>query len=1069
MSKNAECDEREKGYKKALEKFRGLAQENPEVYTPHVAMILSSLGTFYWKTQNYNQAEEMYTEALEIRRILAQQNPVYNPDVATTLNNIGNLYGDTQRFSEAEKAYTEALKIRRDLAGENPVYKSQVVTTLNNLGILYNGTKRFSEAEKAFNEALHILKRFTEQDGENHAPDMAMILLNVGALYYDMQKFSRAEKAYKEALKIYRKRAEENADIYADVALTLNNLGALYLQTQKYSEAEDVYAEALEMRRELAMKNFDMHIPYVAMILKNLGVLYTYIQKYREAEKVYTEALKIRKILEVQNPDVFAPHVAAILNNLGNFYKDTQRFAEAEKAFTEALEKYNALAKKNPAVYTPAAAATLDSLGSLYTVTHKFSEAEKVYIKSLEMRRELAEQNPEVFTPDMALTLNNLGNLYTYTQKYSEAEKAYTQALKMGRELAVKNPDVHLPLVAMILGNLGNVYSDTQKYSEAEGVYTEALDMRRELAVKNYDVHIGDIAAVLTNLGNLYKDTQRYPQAERAFHEALKIRRILEEKNPDVFAPEVASTLNNLGNLYKDMQRYDEAEKVYTESAQKFRGIHSWFDTARSLYNRFTISFDEKTLDDSRKLLEMAVLFSREERYTYIQKGRYENIYLTLLARDVTTFGVLEALRDPQRLSLPWGRILYQKELERAQYDLNFQKSLVEKTLEEKSDFEFDSDEIPENTLFIYVQVMRDYLLFYVVSNNCVKEYTCGKEFVTIGGKLLFNLMIQKGAAPKTKDLTFVTEKFDSWAAKWSKTIPEEIRTLIKEKECIVFSPDLRCSHFPLEALPINGEPLCMGKTVLRATSLHQFLNLSKISSFDSSLVVGNPWPHCDEKKLLYSLPSKPEYFKIPFLQNALEEAEFLTKKLPSGTVLLGQNATGERFLSEISKHSLIHFSGHGDQGRILFLSGPLKGFPPPFEPEEFSDLRKAERIEGTKRINMMEEWHPVTDMDLYDIPVTEGAVIFLNACETGQHKYAGGGYFQGLPAVFLKNGAHSVVSSLVPLFDKHSKEFSLHFYENLLRTCSVAKSLKKARTWAKDKYKAQIYWLPYIHFGPPQ
>ena len=215
-------------------------------------------------------------------------------------------------------------------------------------------------------------------------------------------------------------------------------------------------------------------------------------------------------------------------------------------------------------------------------------------------------------------------------------------------------------------------------------------------------------------------------------------------------------------------------------------------------------------------------------------------------------------------------------------------------------------------------------------------------------------------------------------------------------------------------------------------------------------------------------MPSGSEQIKISFLEGAQEEAEALAEELPDATVLLGSHATGEKFLSEISKHSLIHFSGHGSLGRILFLSGPFKGFPPPFEPEEFSNLRKAERKEGTNPINMMKEWHPITDLDLFDVPLTKGAVIFLNACETGQHKYAGGGYYQGLPAVFLKNGAHSVVSSLIPIFDESSKEVALHFYKTLFNTRSVTGALKKARIWAKNEYKSHIYWVPYIHYGSP-
>ena len=267
----------------------------------------------------------------------------------------------------------------------------------------------------------------------------------------------------------------------------------------------------------------------------------------------------------------------------------------------------------------------------------------------------------------------------------------------------------------------------------------------------------------------------------------------------------------------------------------------------------------------------------------------------------------------------------------------------------------------------------------------------------------------------------------------------------------------------------MNGESLCLEKTLVRAASLLQFLSsLEKEPRFDSSLIVGNPWPHHHQKDLIYELPGEKKPSKIPFLSGALEEAGILEHTLPHPTLLLGNDATGEQFLEKIKTHSLIHFSGHGSLGRILFLSGPFKGFPPPFEPKEFSDLRKKERTGKTRNINMMEEWHPVTDVDLIDKPLAERAIVFLNACETGKHKYERGGYYQGLSAAFLKNGAHSVISSLIPIFEEPSKDFAVIFYEELLKTRSVSKSLKKARISVKETYKSEIHWIPYLHYGSP-
>jgi len=1063
--------EAEKAYNEALEKYTNLAQQNPDVYTFHVATILNSLGTLFSDTKRFSLAEKAYKEALEIRKNLAVQNPrIYTSDVAVTLNNLGIFYKNTGNLPEAEKAYKEALRIRRNLAEENPdVYTSYVAITLNNLGVFYQDTQRFSLAEKVYKEALKKYRALENKNNKIYVHYTASILINLGNLCEIMQKFSEAEKAYKEALKKYRILAGENPEANTHyVAATLYNIGVLYKNTQKVDEAENVQSEALEIYKELAQKNPDVYTPYVALTLNNLGLLYNDTQKFNDAENVYAEALEMYRALKSQNPDAYTHYVAVTLNNAGILYKNIQKFLEAEKAYKEALEIYRTLAQQNPEVYTPDIALTLNNLGLLYNDTQKFDEAEKAYSKALEIYKELAEENPQVYTSYVAATLNNLGTLYHDTGKSFEAEKAYSKALEIYKELAEENPEVYTSYVANVLNNLGVLYEYTQRFSLAGKAYKESLEIYRTLTQRTPEVYTSYVANVLNNLGVLAWSTQRFLEAETHYKEALKMYRILAKENPDVYTFHVALTLNNLGVFYTDTQSPTEAEKAYTEALEKYKKIRSWFYAAKAAHNLSENSFDKKCLEDARKLFELAILFSKEEKYKYNPKRTNEKIYLNLIEQNVDYFGVLEALRDPELLSLPWSQIVSWKELERAQKDIDFQKTVVDTVLGKKVPHIRIPENLPEDVVFIYIQKLQDYFFFFVVGNNSIKKFKCEKEFFSSGGRLLYNLSVQQWAAKKTDDLSYVTEKFDDLSRKWSETLHKNIRNEIQKKNYVVFFPDPYCSFLPLEALQIDGKSLCVEKTVVRAASLHQFLRLSERNHhFSSSLIVGNPWPGCDKKKLVYALPSGSEQFRISFLDEAEKEARALAGKLPDAAVLLKQEATGERFLSEVSRHSLIHFSGHGSLGRILFLAGPLKGFPPQFEPEEFSYLRKAERSNGGKRVNMMEEWHPITDLDLYDVKLTDGAVVFLNACETGQHSYAGGGYSQGLPAVFLKNGAHSVVSSLIPIFDNSSKEVALHFYENLLSTRSVSQSLRKARIWAKDKYKAQIYWIPYIHYGP--
>jgi tetratricopeptide (TPR) repeat protein len=982
------------------------------------------------------EIERIHQKTLQEYRMRAREAPeVYNLKLSTALDSLGTFYSDVKEFEKAEKAYTEALQIRRGLFEKNPEYATYLVKTMNNLGIVFNATQRFHQAETVYMEALQLCKSVGKTS--DLRADTAMLLLNLGALYSDMRRFTETEHAYLEALQEYRGLAQENPEKYTpDVALTLNNVGSLYLYMQNSRKAEEALIEGLHLTRKLAQENPPAYLPQVAMMLKNVGVLYSTTQQSSQAEHVLTESLNIRRTLAQKNPEVYTPDVALSLNTLGDLYGTMQRFDEAEKAHIEALDLCRAAAKRNPEVYRPVVASTLDTMGKLYVCTRRFHDAETVYSEALEIRRDLAQENPEVHTPDLALNLNNLGNFYTSVKKFDEAEKAYEESLKIFRTLARKNPEVYTPEVAMVLANFGNVYSDTQRSDNAERFYTEALQIRKERAQENPDIHTPHIAMILTNLGNLYSDVEELSQAEEAFSEALRIRERLAQENPEGYGSDVAATLNNLGNLYKKMGNFSEAEKAYRKALQEYTGTPLQFDEARSTYNLFTVTLDDGVLDTSRRILERAILASKEKKYRYAQKGYYEKIYLALLSRDMDTFRVLEALRDPEQLSLSRNG---------AGTSPDFQ-----------------------DALFIYLQKVDTFPFFFIVEGGTLRKIRCSHQFFSIGEKLIQNLYIQRIAAQVTDNLTFLLEKFEKYSRRWSEILPEEVRSLFRENECIVFSPDSHCIHLPLEALQVEGEPVCLSRTMARATSLNQTSALTgRTPSYTSSLIVANPWPPCKEKKLNYSVASHSKC-GISFLEGAQQEAEALEENLPDPAVFVNEEATGERFLAELPNHSIIHFSGHAYMGRILFLCGPFKGFASQFEPEYFSNLRRAERSHEGKRINMMEEWHPVTDLDLFDVKLTDGAVVFLNACETGQHKYAGGGYYQGLPAVFLKNGAHSVISSLVPVFDGNSKEVALHFYDTLLRTHSVAQSLREARTWARNEYKSHIYWIPYTHYGPP-
>jgi len=365
-------------------------------------------------------------------------------------------------------------------------------------------------------------------------------------------------------------------------------------------------------------------------------------------------------------------------------------------------------------------------------------------------------------------------------------------------------------------------------------------------------------------------------------------------------------------------------------------------------------------------------------------------------------------------------------------------------------------------------------MLYMVLTKEKTATFRGTPAFVKMGSRLLKNLYIQVYAQARGKAIEELIADFEECSKEWGSTLPSEIQEEISQRECIVFSPDSDCGLFPLEGLSLDGEPLCLSKMVTRTTSMHLLKRIPCRKPFGSSLVVGNPWPLCEKGSLMYSSPSVggraglTDIGPLTYLEGAETEVDTLAGVLPGVTVLKGLQATADTFLDELSHHSIVHLAGHGGFGRVLFFSSSKTRVPPEFEPEEFSTLRKAWRLSHGKTVYMMDEWDFVTDRDILTTQLAKGAFVFLNACETGKHKYAGGGHFQGLAQAFLKSGASNVISSLVPLFDQPSTDFAVSFY-TALRSLSVVTALKDTRRRIRKKYRAQIYWLPYIHYGSPE
>ena len=438
-----------------------------------------------WDYAYFAQIQNMFTEAekeyeLYIKRILSNTNSqVYEPDLAASYNNLGELYRITQRFNEAEQMYKAALEIRNRLAGTNPqAYEPYLAQSYNNLAILYNYAQRFNEAEQMNKTALEICKRLANANPQAYEPDLAQSYNNLAILYSDTQCFNEAEQMYKDALEIFKRLADAYPQAYEPyLAGSYNNFANLYMTTQRFNEAEQMNKDALEIYKRLANANPQAYEPYLAISYNNLANLYYSTQRFNEAEQMYKVALEIRKRLAYANPQAYEHYLAASYNDLAVLYSNIQRFNEAEQMYKVALEIQKRLAYVYPQVYEPNLAMSYNNLAVLYCNTQRFNEAEQMHKTALEIRKRLADANPQAHKLDLAKSYIGLALLYNNTHRFNETEQMYKAALEIFKRLANANPKTYEPYLTDCYVNLSYVSILTKQFTLAETYSKEALEV----------------------------------------------------------------------------------------------------------------------------------------------------------------------------------------------------------------------------------------------------------------------------------------------------------------------------------------------------------------------------------------------------------------------------------------------------------------------------------------------------------------------------------------------------------------------------------------------------------------
>ncbi|MHC4205991.1 MAG: serine/threonine protein kinase [Planctomycetota bacterium] len=134
---------------------RKLGPESP--YAPN---HMEGLAAAYWKQGCIEEAEELLRKALDVSRRHPRPGEANTESIFIT-HFLGTFCQELGRYNEAEELYIEALGARRKMYGEE---HTLTLAVLDHLGSLYCDMERYEEAEKLLIEAEETARRVFGND-----------------------------------------------------------------------------------------------------------------------------------------------------------------------------------------------------------------------------------------------------------------------------------------------------------------------------------------------------------------------------------------------------------------------------------------------------------------------------------------------------------------------------------------------------------------------------------------------------------------------------------------------------------------------------------------------------------------------------------------------------------------------------------------------------------------------------------------------------------------------------------------------------------------------------------------
>jgi len=466
----------------AIENFEAAKKLEPDMYS-----ILEDLAFAYFSRGNYSAAIENYSQAIQIRRDLEDDDPLVYDARGKAYYNLGN-------YDSAIADFSQAIRLDAD----DPLY-------WNNRGEIYRSKGDYESAIDDFIKAIELNGKYTGA------------LNNLGLAYYGLGENDKAIENFSRVIELDKQHPQ-----------AWNNRGSAYLEKEEYDRAIADFTQAL---------SFDTNYEY-AIVYSNRSRAYLGKKDYQKALEDCERALKI-------NPD-FTPAI----NNKAQTYREMGDYRKAIEEYRLCLEKTQASININDvSVYawylagqvykefpylkgdikTQAFWSDFTSRVALDGIDKGISNAEKIRQNMGGQGAGLMAQMIYLYYAgvDFEAVLGDPQKVFLY----SESLRSRGFLEQIGAEAAIrldgvtekeKNRFMELRAVIEEQQAVINTYNSTKLEGEEQDKYTEAIYRRKEAeeALAELDKSIGSHVPKYSELRNpklaSLKDAMDYCGEDRA-------------------------------------------------------------------------------------------------------------------------------------------------------------------------------------------------------------------------------------------------------------------------------------------------------------------------------------------------------------------------------------------------------------------------------------------------------------------------------------------------------------------------------------------------------------------------